>query len=442
MLIYLNSLQLITRTRTQVSLSITLNICLRLVGGKKPSGHVHKILETLAKPKPMFTNTPQNPVTKQSSHVSNNKQSETFTKLKDNQTISFKEPTSIKKQVENSPIDAGMHTPMSIWASKNIESTNICQSTDFEDTFISTLPVIEIQENSSKEVSVFYEGEGLQKIKDISCNLVHELRKHGFLDDFKNSEGYVEEKLNKKFHHFYNKLEKDSKIVKINEEKFTAEYTNNNPFDVGLLQVSNVIDTAFLTGIHVHAGIFFTFMNNHKIIWSYLTSTKGTSSVQLSDTQPLNFDKQPQGKPKQQMICFLDKPLIITSNQVSPFSDCILTDGEVKKQQEILEEYVKKHHDVLKDHFKNKIIPRLEKENYNVERYNGTGITEKDILDVIALHKEASKDEVNKIFKNYMQKKKQKGAYEADIYLKKTKATLDDFTLNLVNEHIKDNEKL
>jgi len=51
MLIYLNSSQLITRTRTQLSLPITLNICLRLVGGKKPSGHVHKILEMLAKPK-------------------------------------------------------------------------------------------------------------------------------------------------------------------------------------------------------------------------------------------------------------------------------------------------------------------------------------------------------------------------------------------------------
>ena len=95
---------------------------------------------------------------------------------------------------------------------------------------------------------------------------------------------------------------------------------------------------------------------------------------------------------------------------------------------------------ILALQLKDKILPKIMKENSKVYVYNGTGITYEDITKTIKTFDDEVEKTVLKLFKKYIQKKNQLLADKMSDWLKGNEQTLDTFTFKQLQKKINNYE--
>ena len=193
------------------------------------------------------------------------------------------------------------------------------------------------------------------------------------------------EKLNKKF--FELLINKSSSSVKIDLSEDIIR--NNFNMELGLLKITQTEETILLSGLQKHVILLYTTIDNKKIVWAYLTSDKSEANIVLSDYQP--FKNKNDSTHNEQRLYVPKNPIIVNNSDIKELPQHAMV---------IAEEYLKNQHirHLLIDKFIKEILPRLQ---VPIGIYDGKGITEENITQVMDIFEKKEKKIAQKWFNDY-----------------------------------------
>jgi hypothetical protein len=249
-----------------------------------------------------------------------------------------------------------------------------------------------------------------------------------------------QEKLSKKYYELPKHKTKEAVKIKVD---FTEEIvTNNNNFNVGLLQVTDNHNSILLKGTQTHVVVIYAIHNNQKIVMGYLTSEKD-KTIKLSDTQPFNFNDQE--KKKKQYFAVLQEPLMITNADYLKELETITLPGDIIiNQQEVGEIYVNQPHikDIITQQLITQIIPTIKQQGHYLQEYDGKGLTLHEIDETLKAFDEEAELNARKSFKKYKENKNQLTSKDLTQWLKGQEQTLDKITFEILKNKIETHENI
>ena len=314
----------------------------------------------------------------------------------------------------------------------------------------SVLPILEVVETEHSSINPTPLTPNLTHIEDLNYGITKEslettqnkkneiklfldLRERGLIDK-------EEDALTMKGHELLQKIPENKQTFKFNVEDITSK--ESHQFNIGILDILHKEETFALLGIHTHMSIIYETMkeSNEKIIFGFLTSTKTTGTICLSETQPFAVSDE---KDKKQMFSILTQPLAVRSDDIKSLPNVdTKTDGYID-QQSIGENYIAQPlvNKILQDNFTNKIIPIIKQNNGNLPLYDGAGLTYEKAEKLVEAHDKEIEQKVKETLAEYKNRKNQGGLIKATKYLKKVKQAENLYTYNKIEEAINAHER-